>query len=151
MSNDIVSPQTRSRMMRAVGQRGTRAELAVRDLLRSIGVSHYRLNNKSLAGSPDISNRRQGWAIFVNGCFWHGHRNCPKTKGGKYGRIPVTRQDFWSAKIDANRKRDARKRRELIKQGLRVLTVWECQLRHPDRLSKKMVRFFGGAAERPGA
>ena len=128
-SGDIVSPAVRSKMMRAVRQRGTTSELAVRELLKELGA-RYRLNNKGLPGSPDFSNISRGWALFVNGCFWHGHRNCPKTKGGKDSRIPETRRDFWSDKIRSNRKRDARKCREIRKMGLRVMIVWECQIRH---------------------
>ena len=74
-AGDIVSAETRSQMMRAVGQKATRPELQVRRLLRELGVG-YRVVNRDLPGSPDVANRRRRWAIFVNGCFWHGHRNC---------------------------------------------------------------------------
>src|SRR5262245_17097644 len=104
-STDIVSAEVRSRMMKAVRQRGTSLELHVRRLLRESGSS-YRLNNRKLPGSPDFSNIRKGWAIFVHGCFWHGHRNCRKTKGGARGRVPATRSGFWSGKLEANRRRD---------------------------------------------
>ncbi len=140
---DIVSKETRSRMMRAVRQQGTDPERAVRKLLRGIGV-HYRVNSGSLAGSPDFSNRSKRWAIFVNGCFWHGHRNCRKTKGGKTSRVPVQNRRYWGPKIADNRRRDARKCRELRAAGLRVAIVWECQLRQYDLLKRRLVRFVEG-------
>src|SRR5437763_1873879 len=76
-SSDIVNAKTRSRMMRAVGQEDTKAELRVRRLLHALGI-RYRVRNRDLPGSPDIANRRSRWVIFVNGCFWHGHKNCMK-------------------------------------------------------------------------
>jgi DNA mismatch endonuclease (patch repair protein) len=68
-------------MMKAVKQTNTGAELEVRKLVTALG-SRYRLGNRDLPGSPDLANRTKRWAVFVNGCFWHGHKNCPKTKGG---------------------------------------------------------------------
>jgi len=127
--------------MRAVGQRGTGPERSVRQLVRRLG-HHYRINNRNLPGSPDLSNRTQGWAVFVHGCFWHGHRNCAKTKGGRSGRIPVTNRGFWREKIDANRERDARKAAQLRGIGLRVCIVWECELRNELALTRKLRRFL---------
>ena len=128
-------------MMRAVGQRNTKPERAVRELLRDHGA-HYRRNHPTLPGRPDFANRSRGWAIFVHGCFWHGHRDCKKTKGGRSGRVPATNAQYWSAKIEANRERDARKARQLRDLGLRVLTVWECELRDPATLDRKLGRFL---------
>src|ERR1035441_5333962 len=93
-TQDVVSITKRSEMMRSVRQTGTRPELAVRRLLRTLGLK-YRVRNRDLPGSPDIANRRRKWAIFVNGCFWHGHKNCPKTKSGTGPRVPVGNQPFW--------------------------------------------------------
>jgi DNA mismatch endonuclease (patch repair protein) len=139
-TRDIVSHEQRSRMMRAVGQKQTAPERAVASILRHAGI-RYRLNNRSLPGSPDLSNQRRGWAIFVHGCFWHGHRYCQKTKGGPHGRVPATRPDFWEAKLVANRLRDRRKSRQLRASGLRVLTVWECELRNREKLAKRVECF----------
>lgn len=138
---DIVPAAIRSQMMCSVRQRGTSPEMEVRRLVREVGGS-YRLNSRSLPGSPDLSNVSRGWAIFVHGCFWHGHRNCRKTKGGKDGRIPVTRRRFWEAKLEENRRRDARKVAELRAAGLRVLTVWECELKNRARLLDRLMRFL---------
>jgi DNA mismatch endonuclease (patch repair protein) len=138
---DIVSKAKRSEMMRAVRQRGTAPEQAVGAMLRELGV-RYRLNHSGLPGRPDFANRARGWAIFVHGCFWHGHRNCRRTKGGASGRVPANDAKWWGEKIDANRARDARKSRSLRQQGLRVLIVWECELRRPDNLCRKLRRFL---------
>lgn len=140
-SRDIVPRVKRSAMMRAVGQRATSAERALQSLLRTFHV-RYRRNHPTLPGRPDFANRSAGWAIFVHGCFWHGHRNCRKTKGGSTGRIPVIHAPFWRAKIDANRRRDARKERALRRLGLRVLTVWECELRDPAAVTAKVARLL---------
>lgn len=145
-TRDIVSRETRARMMRSVRQRGTTPELVVRDLLIGLGAK-YRLNNRNLPGSPDFSNQSQGWAVFVNGCFWHGHRNCQKTKGGKNPRIPATRSAFWSDKLTANRRRDARKCHELRALGLRVMIIWECQIRQSKLLRSRLSSLLGKATD----
>lgn len=143
-TGDIVTPEKRSAMMRAVGQRGTSAERAVGAVLRELGV-RYRLNHPGLPGRPDFANRSRGWALFVHGCFWHGHRNCRKTKGGRAGRVPNTNRSYWAEKIEANRERDRRKSRELADLGLRVLVLWECELRDPGQVRRKLEEFAATA------
>ena len=91
---DTVTPEVRSRIMKAVKQRGTGPELAVRALLSDLGVS-YRVNNRKYPGSPDIVNRKRNWAIFVHGCFWHGHRSCVKTRGGRRGKKAKRNKKFY--------------------------------------------------------
>src|SRR5580658_1427497 len=118
-------------MMAAVGQNDTAPELRMRAILRSLGI-RYRVRNRDLPGSPDIANRGKKWAIFVNGCFWHGHKNCAKTKSGMGYRVPKTRSDFWLDKLLANRSRDALRCRELRQMGYRFLFLWECALRDVD-------------------
>jgi len=138
---DIVSKAKRSEMMRAVRQRGTTAERAVQVVLRDLGA-RYRVNHAGLPGHPDFANRSRGWAIFVHGCFWHGHRHCRKTKGGARGRVPASNSAAWESKLEANRERDARKERALRDLGLRVLTIWECELRDSTKLQGKIARFL---------
>lgn len=118
--------------MARVRQRGTRAELLVASILRSIRVS-YRLNTRSLPGSPDFANKTKRWAIFVHGCFWHRHTSCHKAT------VPKANREFWVTKFADNRARDARAIRALRAQGFRVIVVWECQTEEaelPARLSK---------------
>lgn len=140
MCADSVPVLVRRRMMQSVRQRGTSLELAVRKAVAPYRI-RYRLNSKDLPGSPDLSNKTRRWAIFVHGCFWHGHSNCKKTKGGAGGRIPASNRSFWAAKIRSNRERDARKAWELRRRGFRVLTIWECQTPDPSRLDRILSRF----------
>jgi DNA mismatch endonuclease (patch repair protein) len=122
-----VLAETSSRMRR-VRRANTAPELVVRGVLYELGVS-YRTCVRGLPGTPDIANRRHGWAIFVNGCFWHGHRGC------KLSRLPRTNTAFWRRKIAINRKRDAKKEAELVAAGFRILVIWQCEIRHRDDLA----------------
>jgi DNA mismatch endonuclease (patch repair protein) len=108
--------------MKRVRRRDTSAEMIVRRWLHSRGV-RYRVGVRTLPGSPDLVNRTQGWAIFVHGCFWHGHEGCSA------GHLPASNVSFWTEKIGANRARDERKIRELEGLGLRVIVIWECDLK----------------------
>lgn len=137
MSEDIVSRAKRSEMMGAVSQNDTPPEMAVRRILRSLGLG-YRVRNRDLPGSPDIANRRRRWAVFVHGCFWHGHRNCAKTKGGGGGRIPKRNREFWVKKLRDNRARDARAVGRLEAMGYRVVVVWECELSDPAVVRRRL-------------
>ena len=146
MNDDIVSPSKRRQMMQAVRRQGTAIEIAVRRAVTRLG-HHSRANAATLPGRPDLSNQREKWAIFVHGCFWHGHRNCRRTKGGETGRIPVANKTFWEEKISTNRTRDARKAQELRRIGYRVLTVWECDVKNAVRLERKLTAFFTARTE----
>jgi DNA mismatch endonuclease, patch repair protein len=139
--SDIFAPGKRRQVMQAVRNHGTDIELAVRRVVSRMG-HRFRANAALLPGRPDISNQRAKWAIFVHGCFWHGHRNCHKTKGGETGRIPVSNKAFWQEKISTNRTRDARKAQELRRIGYRVLTVWECDVKNAVRLERRLTAFF---------
>jgi DNA mismatch endonuclease, patch repair protein len=106
--------------MARVRQRGTAAEIAVAAVLRNLGCG-YRLNVRSLPGSPDFANRKRQWAIFVHGCFWHHHTGCTRAT------IPKANAVFWREKFEANRKRDAKAIRSLRRANFRVVTIWECE------------------------
>ena len=125
MNTDVFSPEKRSAVMRRVKGRDTSPELAVRRILRAAGIG-YRLGGMGLPGRPDVVMKGRKVALFVHGCFWHGH-DCPRG-----ARQPKTNADYWIAKIDRNRVRDERVSAELTQAGWRVLTVWECGLRAPD-------------------
>lgn len=115
----------RSHIMSMIKSKDTKPEMIVRRYLFSHGF-RYRVNVKSLPGTPDIVLRKYRTVIFVNGCFWHGH-NCTEF------RPPRTRVDYWMKKIIRNKERDERAREQLRKLGWRTMVVWECQL-------KKMLR-----------
>ena len=131
---DRLTPEARSRLMSRIGARDTSPELRVRSLLHRIGC-RFRLHARDLPGTPDIVMPARGSVVFVNGCFWHGHR-C------KVGRMPKSRIDYWGAKIEANQRRDRRKSRLLRKLGWRVITVWECELKDTPRLQRRLARYF---------
>jgi len=134
---DIFTPQQRSRIMRAVGQKNTKPEMAVRRLLHAMGY-RYRLHAAELPGRPDVVFRRRRKAVFVNGCFWHGH-DCDR------GRRPASRKEYWEAKIDRNVARDLDRIERLHTQGWEVLVVWECETlqRDAEALSARLRSFLG--------
>lgn len=119
---DIVSKEVRSRMMAGIKGKNTKPEIIVRRVLHRAGY-RFRLHRKDLPGRPDLVLTRYNVAIFVNGCFWHGHDNC------HLFRLPKSRKDFWEAKISANQARDMRKQKELTELGWRAGVVWECALK----------------------
>ena len=112
-------PATSARMA-AIRQKSTLIECRVATELREHNI-RYRKNVKQLAGSPDFANRSRGWAIFVNGCFWHHHTGC------KYASVPKTNIEFWTTKFCDNRRRDARAITRLRRKGYTVAIVWGCQ------------------------
>lgn len=122
---DVLTAEQRRLNMSRIRGRDTKPELLLRKGLHAAGF-RYRLHARGLPGRPDMVFPRFQAAVFVHGCFWHGH-NCPRFK------LPGTRQEFWLAKITGNRQRDQRKAIELEAAGWRVLTVWECILKGPAR------------------
>ena len=128
--------------MKSVRQVGTAPELAVRRALSFRGV-RYRLNVRSLPGSPDIANMREHFAIFVHGCFWHRHPGC------RYATTPKTNVPFWSRKFAANIQRDQAKLQALRTRAIRVLVVWECQTRDEAALGSLLDHFFNEPPQEP--
>ena len=125
----------RSEVMRRVKGRDTGPERVVRALLREAGFPGYRLHRRDLPGRPDVAFIGRRRAIFVHGCFWHGH-DCPRG-----ARAPKANADYWRAKIARNRARDAEAVAALEAQGWRVLVVWECALRDRDALRARLRAF----------
>ena len=113
----------------------TKPEMEVRSLLHALGY-RFRLHRRDLPGTPDIVLPRREAVVFVHGCFWHGHA-CKRTK------MPKSRVSFWVQKIQANRKRDAKNRRALKAFGWKVVIVWECELKHLDKLTSKLYKSLG--------
>ncbi|MDI6625258.1 MAG: very short patch repair endonuclease [Brevundimonas sp.] len=122
---DVFTPEQRSAVMRRVKGRDTGPELAVRRILRAAGIG-YRLGGGGLPGKPDLVMKGRRTAVFVHGCFWHGH-DCARG-----ARQPKANAAYWTAKIDRNRARDAAARAALEAAGWRVVTVWECGMKAPD-------------------
>jgi DNA mismatch endonuclease (patch repair protein) len=128
--------------MRAIRSKNTKPELLVRQALRQAGYIGYRLHRKDLPGRPDIAFIGRKKAIFVHGCFWHGH-DC---RDGV--RRPRSRQEYWLPKIEGNQKRDARYQEALLTQGWDVLVVWDCEIRDP-QFSDRLQRFLQTHSEKP--
>lgn len=118
---DIVDAATRSRMMSKIKGKNTKPEKMVRSALHAEGY-RFRLHRKDLPGNPDIVLPKYRAAIYVNGCFWHGHE-CPLFKW------PKTREEFWRTKILENMHRDQKNYQKIISMGWRVCVVWECSIR----------------------
>jgi DNA mismatch endonuclease (patch repair protein) len=118
---DIVDTATRSRMMSKIKGKNTKPEKMVRSALHAEGY-RFRLHRKDLPGNPDIVLPKYRAAIYVNGCFWHGHE-CPLFKW------PRTREEFWRTKILENMHRDQKNYQKIMSMGWRVCVVWECSIR----------------------
>ena len=144
----------RSAIMRAVKGRDTKPEIRVRSLLHRLGY-RFRLHRKGLPGSPDIVLPSRKVAVFVHGCFWHGH-GCARSL-----RQPKTNADYWSAKLARNRARDAENLAALAALGWRAVTLWECGLKDEAALAVTLAAELGppgtlspsfrGAVARPQA
>ena len=130
---DKFNPAKRSEIMSRIGAKNTKPELAVRKILHGMGF-RFRLHCKDLPGKPDIVLRRFKTAIFVHGCFWHGHAKCRRAA------LPAVRREFWQAKIAANRARDRKTTRSLGELGYHQLTVWQCELKDQERLIKRFYK-----------
>jgi DNA mismatch endonuclease, patch repair protein len=132
---DRLSPVRRSANMRLIRSENTKPELALRALVHGLGY-RFRLHRKDLPGKPDLvfASRRQ--VVFLHGCFWHLHSDCPE------GRIPNSRTEYWRPKLKRNRARDAENVSALEQQGWSALIVWECDLKNTKRLIQKLRRFL---------
>lgn len=129
---DIFTPRKRSSIMSAVRTRNTAPESAVRAVLRQLRLSHTS-NSPRLPGKPDLVITSHKVAIFVHGCWWHGHEGCPRAK------LPVQNHDFWAKKIAGNQKRDRRVVTALRKLGYAVVTVWACQTNRVGVLERRIL------------
>jgi len=137
----IAADSITSRRMSRQARRDTTPEKAVRAGLRALG-RHYRLNVTTLPGSPDIANKSGGWAIFVNGCYWHHHPGCHRAT------IPKKNQQWWLDKFRENRRRDETKVEQLEELGFDVLVVWECETSDVIALESTLMQWFHVRNER---
>lgn len=127
---DRITPIRRSANMRAIRSKHTKPELTVRKTLRAAGLTGYRLHRRDLPGRPDIAFVGRKKAIFVHGCFWHGH-DCREGS-----RRPLSRQEYWLPKISANQARDSLHHRQLTAAGWKILVIWECETKDSDLLDR---------------
>lgn len=120
--SDVLTRVQRHRNMAAIRSASTKPERWLRLALWHQGF-RYRINDKSLPGTPDIVLPKHRTVIFVHGCFWHGHKDC------KYYTVPKTNTEFWMAKVARNQERDQEVWRKLEAKDWNVIIVWECQLK----------------------
>jgi DNA mismatch endonuclease (patch repair protein) len=120
--------------MSRIKGKNTKPEMLVRSLLHAHGFL-YRLHDKKLPGKPDLVLRKYGPVIFIHGCFWHGHTDC------KYYVVPKTRTDWWLNKIHGNIANDEKSIAALKKDGWKIITVWECDLK-PAKVGRKLERLL---------
>ncbi|HEX3880109.1 MAG TPA: DNA mismatch endonuclease Vsr, partial [Bryobacteraceae bacterium] len=132
---DTFSAAERSAVMKRVRSRDTQPEMAVRSMVHRMGF-RYALHRRDLPGNPDMVFPSRQRIIFVHGCFWHGH-SC---RSGR--NRPASNTDYWIAKLNRNVARDSSNRRRLRSLGWRMLVVWECELKDPERLRARIARFL---------
>lgn len=132
---DRMTKEERHRCMAAIKGRNTRPEMTVRKYLFSRGL-RYRVNVKKLPGSPDIVLRKYGVVVFVDGCFWHGHKDC------KLYRLPLTNVEFWKGKVAKNTARDYVNNVDLELEGWRVIRIWECEIKTKEQREERLERLY---------
>jgi DNA mismatch endonuclease (patch repair protein) len=121
--------------MRRIRATNTSPEITVRRLVHAMGF-RFRLHVKTLPGRPDLVLPRLRKIILVHGCFWHSHEGCRET------HVPKTRQDYWSPKLEGNRRRDLENAAKLKQLGWKLLVVWECEIQK-NSVVKRLRRFLG--------
>ena len=139
MTTDVYPPEKRSAVMRRVKGKDTAPERIVRRLIWRLG-GRYRLHRADLPGKPDIVLPGRRLAIFVHGCFWHGH-DCARG-----ARVPKANRDYWLGKVGRNRARDAANQGALAAAGWRVETIWECELKDRPALEARVKGWLAHAA-----
>lgn len=119
---DIKSSEARSKNMSAIKRANTKPELFIRKLLFRAGY-RYRLQTTKVTGHPDLWLKKYNTAIFVHGCFWHRHPECP------FSYMPKSKEDFWTNKFKKNIQRDQKVHEQLMDQNIKCLVIWECTIR----------------------
>ena len=137
---DVFDAEKRSAVMRAVKSRDTGPELKVRRAAHALGL-RFRLGRDDLPGKPDLVFPARRVALFVHGCFWHGH-DCPRG-----ARVPQANRAYWLAKIGRNVARDVRNLADLRKLGWKPAVIWECETTDAARLSRLIARRIGKPAK----
>lgn len=133
---DRLTPEHRSWNMSRIRSSDTTPERVVRKIVTGLGL-RYRLQRKDLPGKPDLVFGPRKTVVFVHGCFWHQHpARCPAA------RMPKGNREFWETKLNRNTARDAENKRALQRLGWRVLTVWECETKSPEKLTRRLTRLL---------
>lgn len=125
---DTLTPAQRSERMSRIRSKDTSPEVALRKALHALGL-RFRLHDKRLPGKPDIVFPRFKTVVLIHGCFWHRHHGC------SVATLPKSNTAFWQEKFDRNVERDQRNTDALTQMGWKIITVWECEIKSPDKLS----------------
>ena len=133
---DRITKEQRSKNMSHIRSKDTSIELKVRKYLFSLGY-RYRVNYKELPGKPDIVFTKKKIAIFIHGCYWHGH-NC----NSRYAHVSKSNTDYWNTKIQRNQERDKRNIEQLEKDGWKVIVLWECEIKDNFEEKSKYILSF---------
>ncbi len=132
---DRISPEKRSKLMSKIRSKDTKPEMAIRRLVFSLGY-RYRLHDRRLPGKPDLVFQSRRKVIFVHGCFWHQHESC------RGGRLPKSNIQYWQPKLEKNVLNDKKNQRELLKNGWKVLVIWECEIKEVGYITEKIINFL---------
>ena len=133
---DKLTPERRSANMARIRSKNTSPEMIIRRLVYQMGF-RYRLHVAHLPGKPDLVFSRLKKIIDVRGCFWHQHRGCIDS------HIPKSRREYWHPKLKKNKERDKRNEANLRAEGWNVLTLWECELKDVEPLTRRITTFLG--------
>jgi len=135
-----LSKSARSKVMASVRGRGNKStEIKAMRLFRTAGITGWR-RHIPVFGRPDFAFSRSKLAVFIDGCFWHG---CPRCY-----RAPKSSEEYWTAKVARNKKRDKLVTKQLRGKGWKVIRVWECQLKSPDSFLQKIINFVGSVGSK---
>lgn len=135
---DHLTPENRSVNMSRVRAANTIPELNVRRIAHRLGL-RFRLHRKDLPGTPDLVLPRHGLVVLVHGCFWHRHDGCHRST------LPKSRTDFWRTKFAKTVERDARQQKDLKRLGWRILVIWECDTKQPEKVEELLREAVGQA------
>jgi len=135
---DIFSARKRSAIMKSIKGKDTKPEIAVRSIVHRMGY-RFRVNQGMLPGNPDIVLKKHKKVIFVNGCFWHGHLKCRRS------RLPTSNENYWKNKIIKNMARDKKQIKLLHNQGWNTLVVWTCEIQDKKKISEKIANYLSSS------
>ena len=133
---DTLTPEERSKRMALVRGKNTKPEMIVRRLVHSLRY-RYRLHDRNLPGRPDLVFTSRRKVIYVHGCFWHRHAECPRST------MPKSRMQFWREKLEENERRDRNNQAALLSLGWEFLIIWECELKDLDGAAGRVSDFLG--------